>query len=156
PGIARESRWQIAESLRLSALMQADLVVVHPGRRTSSRDPVEAAWGRLLEWLDEIDLSAKSAGVRIGLELMENRPKEIFMLAEDARRVMEENWSHIGLTIDLAHLNTHGDPLAYLDKLEPDWIWQVQLSDNAVSQTHLPLGKGEMDVERALIRLCEK
>jgi sugar phosphate isomerase/epimerase len=52
----------------------------------------------------------------------------------------------VGLTVDIAHMNTHGDPLTFLQALDPVWIYHVHLSDNAPHRVHLPLGDGEMEL----------
>ena len=149
-GIARESRRQIEQSLAATVELEAQVVVVHPGRRSSSRQPSEETWRRLLDWIADLDTTAARLGVRVGLELMENRPREIFMLPSDAARLMETSWQQIGLTVDVAHLNTHGDPVELLNQLEPTWIWHVHLSDQTPTQAHVPLGRGEMDLPRVL------
>lgn len=149
-GIARESRRQIDASLATAASLGARLVVVHPGRRSSSRDKWEHFWPELIDWVGELDEVADNYGIIVALELMENRPKEIFMLPEHAARLMESSWRQIKLTIDVAHMNTHGDPVEFLHDLDPDWIAHVHLSDNADWQTHLPLGRGDMDIPAVL------
>lgn len=154
-GIARESRRQIEQSLAVTAELEAQVVVVHPGRRSSSREPDREVWGRLLDWVAELDATATRLGVRVGLELMENRPREIFMLPADAARLMETSWQQIGLTVDVAHLKTHGDPARLLRQLNPAWIAHVHLSDNTPTQTHVPLGRGELDLRAALAAVRE-
>lgn len=154
-GIARESQRQVEASLAIAAELEAEVIVVHPGRRTSSRDEAETFWPRLLDWLAEVDAAAARTGMHVGLELMEKRPKEIFMVPADAALLMATSWQQIGLTIDVAHMNTHGDPLWFLQQLEPDWILHVHLSDNAPRQTHLPLGEGEIDIPTVLSALSQ-
>jgi sugar phosphate isomerase/epimerase len=154
-GIARESILQIEASLSTAAELGAKLAVVHPGRRSSSRDRLEDFWPKLVSWVASLDQVADHLGVEVGLELMENRPKEIFMLPEHAVKLMENAWKKIQLTIDVAHMNTYGDATRYLRDLNPDWIAHVHLSDNAPWQTHLPLGTGELDIPAVLYALQE-
>jgi sugar phosphate isomerase/epimerase len=154
-GIALESSRQIEASLATSAELGAKLVVVHPGRRSSSRDRLEDFWPKLIGWVADLDQAADRLGVDVGLELMENRPKEIFMLPEHATQLMETDWKKIRLTIDVAHMNTYGDAARYLRDLNPAWIAHVHLSDNAPWQTHLPLGTGELDIPAVLYALQE-
>ena len=148
--IAGESRRQIAASLEVAAQLEARAVAVHPGRKTVSRSDPEKVWSQLMDWLGNLDDQATRLGLRIGLELMEKLPLEIFMLPADAARLMSTSWRSLGLTVDLAHLNTHGDPPELLADLAPSWITHVHLSDNAPSHVHLPLGAGTMDLGAAL------
>jgi sugar phosphate isomerase/epimerase len=152
--IARESRRQIAASLEVAAQLQARAVAVHPGRKTVSRSDPELVWGQLMDWLGNLDDQAARLGLRIGLELMEKLPLEVFMLPEDAARLMSASWRSLGLTVDLAHLNTHGDPPRLLADLAPPWITHVHLSDNAPTRVHLPLGAGTMDLGAALAAIA--
>ena len=77
------------------------------------------------------------------------------MLPADAARLMAEPWQAVGLTVDLAHLNTHGDPAELLSALQPGWITHVHLSDNAPHRVHLPLGAGAMDLAAALAAVAQ-
>lgn len=152
-GISEESRAQVEGSLQAAAELGARVLVVHPGRRSSTRDRKQDFWPALIAWAEQVDRLAEKLGVRVGMELMEKRPKEIFMLPEDARRFMEHGWSQTGLTIDTAHMNTHEDPLQFLRQLEPEWIAHVHLSDNNAERTHVPLGQGEIDLPALLTAL---
>jgi sugar phosphate isomerase/epimerase len=57
---------------------------------------------------------------------------------------------YTGLTVDLAHLNTLGDPVGLFAELDPAWIAHMHLSDNAPHRVHLPLGDGLMDLGAVL------
>ena len=98
----------------------------------------------------DLDNLAERLGVKIGIELMEMRPLEIFMLPGDAARLMNINFKQIGLTVDIAHMNTHMDPVKFLKALDPVWIKHAHLSDNAPSRVHLPLGDGDIDLSAVL------
>ncbi len=153
PLAGRRARRQIANALQVATVLDAQIVTIHPGRREDEADPPELAWERMLDWLGEIDSLARQFDVQVGMELMEKLPLEIFTLPRDARRMMDIGYEHIGLTVDLAHLNTHGDPVKLLAQLEPDWIVHAHLSDNAPWRVHLPLGDGQMDIGAALSAL---
>lgn len=153
-GIALESRRQVEKSLAIAAELGALVVAVHPGRRTSSRDQNEEVWPHLLEWVAELDSSADHYGLSVGLELMEKRPKEIFMLPADAHQLMATTWKQLKLTIDVAHMNTVGEPLSFLEQIPSHWIGHVHLSDNDSHQTHLPLGAGRVPLAQVLTALA--
>ena len=69
-------------------------------------------------------------------------------------RIFSRPWRKVRLTLDLAHMQTHMDPLAFLSQVRPDWICHVHLSDNHPSKTHLPLGKGQLPVLELLEHLA--
>ena len=134
----------------------AELIVVHPGQRDGEADTTESAWDRLLEWVQELDGLAALYGINVGIELMERKPFEFFMLPSDAKRLMAGAYQNLGLTVDLAHLNTHGNPIDLLEQINPDWISHVHLSDNTPQRVHLPLGTGKMDIGGLLHALTDR
>ena len=155
-GIRQESLWQINLSITMAAEMEAQVVVVHPGRFSSARDRAEDFWGPLLDATRQIDQWATQHGVPVGLELMEHRPMQFFITPEDGARLMAYPWTNLRLTVDIAHLSTFGDPVALLERIEPAWIAHVHLSDSRPHQTHVPLGQGNIDLAGALSTLAER
>jgi sugar phosphate isomerase/epimerase len=146
PGIRRESRRQVRSSFELAAVLGASLVVVHPGALSSSKGDRTAAWQSLEETVSLFDAWAEKDGVRVGIENMEKRNKEIFVSPEDVARLFEHPRRSIRLTLDLAHMATVMDPSSYLREIKADWIGHVHLSDNSPAATHLPLGRGQLRV----------
>ena len=151
--IRAESLRQIETSIAMAAEMDAHVVVVHPGRLSSSRDNPEAFWDYLLDVVRQIDEWATVHGVVVGLEMMERRHKEIFVTPEDAGRLMAQGWQNVKLTVDIAHLNTIGNPVKLLYAIDPDWVAHVHLSDSSSEKTHLPLGQGELNLWTVLAAL---
>lgn len=153
---SRQARRRIAASFQLAAELGAILVVVHPGHRDGEADPAEHAWERLTDWVHELDGIAGLYDLGVGIELMERKPLEFFMLPADAKRLISNEYQNIGVTVDLAHLNTHGNPLKQLEQIQTDWISHVHLSDNAPQRIHLPLGTGQMDIGELLHALADR
>lgn len=145
-GIRAESQRQTVESVRFAADLGAQVVVVHPGRRSSSRDGIEEYWPLVLESLEPVDEVADALGVTVGLELMEKRPKEVFMLPDDARRLMAHGYRATRVTVDLAHSWSHYDPVQFLSEVDLGWVAHVHLSDSSPKTVHLPLGEGDVDL----------
>jgi sugar phosphate isomerase/epimerase len=153
--VAGASRRRIDESLCLAVELGAEVVAVHPGQRNDTNDALDDAWSRMLDWVAELDKTASKLGLIIGLELMEELPQEIFMLPGDASRLMGQQFKTLGLTIDIAHMNTHMDPVAFLAQIKPHWINHVHLADNAPWRVHLPLGEGQIDIDGVLTELAK-
>ena len=145
-GIRRESLKQIRSSIELAASLEAKGVVIHPGSLSSPRGNRSSAWGCLEETVSLLDEWASGYGLWVGIENMEKGAKEIFTLPQDMARLLERPWRNIGLTLDLAHMQTHMDPLSFLRQVRPGWIYHVHLSDNNPTSTHLPLGRGQLPV----------
>ncbi len=150
---ALDSQAQILASLELASELGAQIVTIHPGRLSSPDDSPPHAWKRLIEWVIRLDQRATQMGLRIGMELMERLPDEIFMLPEDATQLMGIGFQQVGLTIDIAHMNTHMNPVHFMPQLDPDWITHAHLSDNAPRRVHLPLGEGQVDLGECLAAL---
>lgn len=148
PGIRRESRRQVRSSLRLAAALGASVVVVHPGELSSTRADRSEAWQALEEMVSMLDDWADEDGLRVGIENMEKKTNQIFLLPEDLSRLFTRPRRHVRLTFDLAHTQTLMDPVSFLKQIRPEWICHVHLSDNAPSATHLPLGRGHLSVSK--------
>ena len=149
-GIRRESRRQVRSSLHLAAALGASVVVVHPGELSSTRADRSEAWQALEELVAMLDDWADEEGLCVGIENMEKKKDEIFLLPQDLARLFARPRRHVRLTLDLAHTRTLMDPLSYLKQIKPDWICHVHLSDNAPASTHLPLGRGHLPVTEVL------
>ena len=150
---AKQSQDIITASLELAAELEAEVVAVHPGRLSSKTENMEVVWERMLAWVTELEKTGNRLGIQIGLELMEKLPLELFTLPKDAARLMEISFNNVGLTVDIAHMNTHMDPVKFLKGLDSSWITHVHLSDNAPRRVHLPLGEGDIDLGAVLAYL---
>lgn len=156
PGIRRESLRQMEESLEIAARLDARVVALHPGFLSSSRASLETAWAALLDTVATLDAKAARYGLRLGVEAMEKRSKEFFVLPSDLQRLFQRAWQVTGLTIDLAHAQTVMEPRDYLAQIPAERIVHAHCSDNSPRQTHLPLGRGSFDLSTVLGALGEK
>jgi len=155
PGIRRESLRQIEESLQVAARLGAEPVVVHAGRLSSSRGDLDEYRRLLEEAFAFLERTAGEAGVKVGIEAMEKRARERFVGPEDIHPLMSRGWKHLGLTVDLAHIQTVMEHEEYFRRIEGRWIFHAHLSDFSPATTHVPLGRGSMDANRALEALAK-
>jgi sugar phosphate isomerase/epimerase len=153
PGIHRESLRQIEESLRAAAELGAGPVVVHAGRLSSSKGDMGEYWRMLSEAFDFLQRAAAECDAQIAIEVMEKRPKERFVAPEDVQRMMESKRPNLGLTLDLAHIQTVMNHEQFFHRIQKEWIFHVHLSDYSPASTHVPLGRGSMDIDGALLAL---
>ena len=149
-GICKESRKQTIESIITASEIGANIVVIHPGRVSSSKGDVEYYKSELLKFLIEIDNTASSEGVIIGLEIMEKRAREILVYPEEVNILLKNKWKNLKLTLDIAHAGTVMDPSAFINLINHEWITHIHLSDSKADAAHLPLGKGNTDINKAL------
>ena len=153
PGIRKESLRQVEESLNAAVDLRAAPVVVHAGRLSSGRGDLREYWRLLNDAFDFLELAAAGSGTKIAVEVMEKRSKERFIGPEDIHRLMNGNRPHLGLTVDLAHIQTVMDHESFFARIEDQWILNAHLSDFSAEVTHMPLGRGSMDIDRALSSL---
>jgi sugar phosphate isomerase/epimerase len=154
-GIASESIRQAYLALELARDLEAHVLVMHPGRVSSTKGQIPLYRKRQYELLDALDQKAGEYGLQIALEVMEKRPKEILIYPEEVDDLMSQGYRNIGLTIDIAHASTVMDPVEFIDSIKEEWIHHIHISDGSAKHTHLPLGEGTLPLERVLSRLCE-
>lgn len=159
PDIRAVSRAQTKQSLLDAAVMEAEMVVVHPGQQSSSTDDPEDYWPALLEFCHELDLDAGVLGLRVGIEGMERKVNQFMVEPASLNRLADtmerEGWSNLGITADLAHLGTFTDPLPAFKSLRR--VIHVHLSDgDAPLATHRPLGLGRLPIADILADLHDR
>lgn len=153
-GIRRESLSQIRTSIETARELDARVVVIHPGRLSSSKEEPTRYWGALTEAVQAILEWAAESGPSVTLEAMESREREVFTDPSALRRLFDDPAaSGLGLTLDIAHMYTIMNPEAFLDGVAPRRIKHVHLSDGKPGRTHVPLGNGSIDLPRVMAKL---
>lgn len=152
PEVRDVSRRQVLASLETAEQLGAGIVAVHPGALSSTTDDPEEYWGRLDDYALALDRRAGSHGLRIGLEGMERKRlqfvTDLTAMRRLAGRLDALGLSRVGLTLDIAHAATLGDPLEYAR--ETPRVFHAHLSDTSPGKTHALLGEGLLDL-RALV-----
>ncbi|RLG50216.1 MAG: hypothetical protein DRO00_09040 [Thermoproteota archaeon] len=149
--IRKESLLETLEALHLAANIDAELLVLHPGKRTTIEVPDEVYLERSIEAVKRVCQKAEELGLkmRIGLENMDskrthfaNTPKCLLSILEGV------NSPNLGITFDVAHANTCMDPVEFLKQVA-DKVVHVHLSDNTgptSASFHMPLGTGNVNL----------
>lgn len=156
PSIRKTSVRLVEESIDLAEDLEVELVVVHPGRMSSSKGSREETYSILVEALDELKERAQAKGTVLALENMENRQREIITTPVDLRQLLETLHSNrlVGL-VDVAHANMVLDPSRFLTECL-EILGHVHVSDNNGSApVHLPLGRGSIDFKK-IFRILAK
>ena len=151
PRVAKLSLTEQLKALELARELGIDLVVLHPGRRSSSKDSPEEYWPALLESLGLIAKKAEELGITVAVENMEPRPKEIMVRPIDFVRLFSRV-PGLGLCLDLAHAAAGGFEMVdgFLARLGSR-IRHVHISNIGDGQVHLPLNRGELPLTPATL-----
>ena len=154
PEIRETSLRLLEESIAVAAELEAEPVIVHPGRITAPGDTAGYYWPLLVEGVTRLARYAASHGITVSVELMEHIPKEFFIIPEDTERLIKEvNAPNVSITFDAAHVPWKQEPLAYLKRMSG--VQHIHLSDADEQRFHLPLGHGQRDFRSLMRYLCD-
>ncbi len=149
--IRKESLIETFEALCLAADIDSELLVLHPGKRTTIEVPDEVYLERSIEAVKKVCQKAEELGLRmkIGLENMDSKLTHFANTPKCLLSILKKvNSSNLGITFDVAHANTCMDPVEFLKQVV-DKIVHVHLSDNTGPTSpsfHMPLGTGNVNL----------
>ena len=155
-GIRRESTAQQIEAVELCSALGGELVVVHPGQRSSKRSNLDEHWKYQAESFVQILEVAQAKGVTVTVENMEwDKENELVRTAADIERLqgMVDGF-HLPVTLDITHL---ADTTRCIDAIETlrENIVHVHVSDFG-EKAHISLGEGTLDLRGILQTLQEQ
>lgn len=151
PHIRRLSIQFAKATLLMAKLLNASVVVIHPGE-ASAIGMSEGQVERLtLQSLEEIVDYAMDIGAKVAIENMEFKSNRYtFCSPQDINSLIDSVESlsgvRVGLALNIAHASTVMDPVEYIDELDVD-ILHVYVSDVAENRLYLPIGDGILDFE---------
>lgn len=158
-GIQQESLRQTLETIELTSEMGAEVLTIHPGRMSSSKDQTEDFWPKQIETFKKIAAHAEKHNVKVGVENMEKRAKEFVLNIEDVHKLIQSvDSSHLGLTMDLAHYHSVGDVKEFVQNVEVP-IFNVHISQASPKKMHLPFEtdhEGIIEFEEVLPEVAKK
>lgn len=139
PRVAAISVQYALEAVDLAERCGAEVVTVHPGRRTARRPPSpddRRRFDRLIGALREV---AGARHVRVAIENMERTVNHLLVSPEAVRRVLdEEEW--LWFTLDVSHAMGHSlEEVQEYIELCGDRIANVHLSRASDGMMHLSL-----------------
>jgi sugar phosphate isomerase/epimerase len=152
PDIARVSVTSASAAIRTADELQAEVITIHPGRRTAKRPPSRADMHRFSIYMEEIEVASRGLSVRVAIENMEPKINALLTTPDAVAGVLDE-YPHLSFTFDYAHACVGGDTLAgEFIRLCSDRIVNVHASLGSLRQMHAPLGASEeMDTLAALL-----
>ncbi len=155
PGVAALSVQYTLRSIQIAEALGADVITLHPGRRTAKRTPSEADFTRFRYYLDRLRSQAGECAVRIAIENMEPKVNTLLSAPADVCELLErEPW--LCLTFDIAHALA-GSLETALEFVEMchERIANVHVSAIGNGMMHLP-PSGDGDVATVLGRLRDR
>jgi len=85
--------------------LQADVVTVHPGRRTAKRAPAADDYRRFERYIDALREASEGARVKVAIENMEPKVNSLLCTPGDVRELLDrEEW--LAFTLDMGHAMT--------------------------------------------------
>lgn len=155
-GIRKESLRQVLDTIELAKDAGAVAVTVHPGRLSSIREKRERQYEWMKEALWEISMLAEQKKIVVGLENMENRPKEVFTFLRELNRLLDSCRNpFLGVTLDFAHLQTVDPELDLLTLTHPVVNVHVSQCVNGVPH-HSLTAEGDLPLSRCLSMLTDR
>ena len=143
PHVAEVSIMYAVRAIELAAKIHADVVTLHPGRRTTHRKAGEADFNRFTHYLDEIRSAASQTGIRISIENMEKRVNSIIGTPAEMRNVLDE-YPFLWFTFDIAHalLESEKTALKFIECCH-ERIANVHASGCKADAVHIPVSMDE-------------
>jgi sugar phosphate isomerase/epimerase len=155
PGIRKESLNQVLDALDIAYKLGIEVVTVHPGRMSSSKDTPEEFFDEQLNSLFAIARKAMQLGLRVAVEVMESKKGELVVLPQDLNTLLDAiGIDSLGATFDIAHAASFYKGLATIETINDyivDYMYQlkriynVHVSNSSSRKVHLPLSRGEYD-----------
>jgi sugar phosphate isomerase/epimerase len=139
PRVARASLSYATEAIELAGRIGADVVTVHPGRRTAKRPPSAPEYERFERFLDLLRAAPAGRRVRISMENMERSVNSLLSRPSEVRELLDrEPW--LSFTLDVSHAMARSlDEVTDFIELCGDRMANIHLSRSEDGKTHLPL-----------------
>jgi sugar phosphate isomerase/epimerase len=139
PRVARASLAYAAEAIGLAGRIGADVVTVHPGRRTAKRPPSAPEYERFERFLDLLRAASPGRRVRISMENMERGVNSILSQPSEVRELLDrEPW--LSFTLDVSHAMARSvEEVTDFIGLCGNRMANIHLSRSEDGRTHLPL-----------------
>ncbi len=136
----------IAESLRaidLAEFLGAEVVTIHPGKRTAKRPVRDAERQKLRKYLVACLDRAEEVGLPLALENLEPAPWNICADPEEMAQLLSE--LPLGMTLDISHATPPLSRAMDFVEILGDSILNVHVSATRKGVRHLPPSDGSVD-----------
>lgn len=139
PRVAEASVAYALEAVAFADRFGAEVVTVHPGRRTAKRPPSPADYRRFDRLIAALRETASGVKVKVAIENMERKVNNLLTSPEDIRRLLDqEDW--LWFTLDVSHaMGTSLAEVGAFVELCGDRLANVHLSRASDGKMHLAL-----------------
>jgi sugar phosphate isomerase/epimerase len=149
PKVASVSVEYTVRSIGIAEKMGAEVLTVHPGRRTAKRPPSTADFERFDRYITALCDAAKKTEIKISMENMEPLVNSLLCTPTRMRKLLdEEPWLYFTLDISHALAGNPEDVFKYIDLCSHRLI-NVHVSRIEGKRPHFPLNNNP-DIEPVL------
>jgi sugar phosphate isomerase/epimerase len=116
PGVAALSIQYALTAVEIAERLGAEVVTLHPGKRTAKRSPSEADYERFEYYISQLHRYAEEKNVRVAMENMEPKVNSLLCSLADVVELLDrEPW--LNLTLDIAHAmaNSIDEAVAFVE-----------------------------------------
>ncbi|NYT17670.1 MAG: sugar phosphate isomerase/epimerase [Methanomicrobiales archaeon] len=139
PKVAAVSVHYTLAAVELAESAGADVLTVHPGRRTAKRPPSAPDYRRFDHYIRKLDDAVQGKRVRVAIENMERKVNSLLCTPETVREILDqEPW--LWFTLDVSHAMGESveEVFSYID-LCADRLATVHLGKADGETMHLPV-----------------
>jgi sugar phosphate isomerase/epimerase len=139
PFVAEASLRSNVLALKTAEKCKAEIITIHPGRRTAKRPAGKRDYKRFENYINIIKEESEHLKVKVCIENMEQKVNSLFYQPEMVHKLLnEEEW--LCFTLDTAHALASGEErLNKFIDLNFDRIANIHLSTVNNSERHLPV-----------------
>jgi sugar phosphate isomerase/epimerase len=154
PRVAQISRQYALETIAIARHLGAEVVTVHPGRRTVKRVPSANEYERFELFLSELKSVAQGKHVKISIENMEPTINSLLCTPDAMRDLLDvNNWLYF--TLDTSHaLAGYSEQVIEYISLCHDRLVNIHVSRVENDRMHSPI-YGSNDLDGAFQNLAE-
>ncbi len=151
PEVAAVSVDAVCSAILTADEIKAEVITIHPGRRTAKRPPSRADMRRFAIYMEAVEAASRGLSVAVAIENMGPGINSLMSTPEAIRDALDE-YRHLSFTFDYAHACIGGEELAEeFASLNCDRIRNIHASYGSPDLMHAPLtGTEKMD---GLIRI---
>jgi sugar phosphate isomerase/epimerase len=139
PAVASLTLDYTVQAIEIAEQVGAEVVTVHPGRRTAKRTPTAADYDRFEQLIATIHAASQGKRVKVAIENMEEKVNSLLCTPDDVRELLDrEPW--LFFTLDTSHaLAKDMETLEEYVHLCHDRMVNIHVSGVADGRLHLPL-----------------
>ena len=143
PKVAEASIYYTLLSIELAEKAGAEVVTIHPGRRTAKRPPSGEDYDRFERYISLVRSVSRGKKVQISIENMEKKVNSLLSTPEELRELLDrEPW--LSFTLDVSHaMGVSLEEIFRYLSFCSDRMINVHMSRANDGKMHLPLDRSE-------------